>query len=208
MNERFGGGPAHHELTTGGPTMLTRRRFLHAGMAIGASAVLPWRSASARARLAVLGAPRLDPLSIPKYVTPLVIPPPMPPVATGAIGRYEIAVRQFEQQILPPGLPATTVWSYGSAAHVGTFNYPAFTIEARVSTPVRVRWINGLVDSAGNYLPHLLPVDPTLHWANPPGGAAGRDDAPMFLSTPGPYTGPVPMVTHLHGGRSAEESDR
>lgn len=40
------------------------------------------------------------------------------------IDYYEIAVRQFQQQILPPGMPPTTVWSYGSC------NYPAFTIEA------------------------------------------------------------------------------
>jgi len=26
---------------------------------------------------------------------------------------YEIAVRQFQQQVLPPGYPMTTVWSYG-----------------------------------------------------------------------------------------------
>jgi hypothetical protein len=30
---------------------------------------------------------------------------------------------------------------------------------------------------------------------------------PAFTSTPGPYTGPVPIVTHLHGGHSAQESD-
>ena len=35
---------------------------------------------------------------------------------------------------------------------------------------MRVKWINDLKDANGNYLPHLLPVDPTLHWANPPGG--------------------------------------
>ena len=46
--------------------------------------------------------------------------------------------------------------------------------------PVRVKWINELVDADGNYLPHLLPVDPTLHWANPPGGATGRDTRPEF----------------------------
>jgi hypothetical protein len=71
--------------------------------------------------------------------------------------------------------------------------------------PVRVKWINGLVD-AGD-LPHLLPVDPTLHWANPSGGASGRDMRPTFESTPDRYTGPVPIVTHLHGGHTAEESD-
>ena len=32
-------------------------------------------------------------------------------------------------------------------------------------------WRNDLVDANGNFLPHLLPIDQTLHWANPPGGA-------------------------------------
>ena len=59
-----------------------------------------------------------------------------------------------------------------------------------------------------NYLPHLLPVDPTLHWANPPGGTTGRDMRPSFTATPGPYTGPVPMVTHVHGAVGVgDESD-
>jgi spore coat protein A len=98
----------------------------------------------------------------------------------------------------------TTVWSYGSVNHPGSFNYPAFTIETHAGTPVRVKWINGLVDDAGNYLPHLLPVDPTLHWANPPGP---RDGSPKFKKTPGPYRGPVPIVTHVHGAHSTEESD-
>jgi bilirubin oxidase len=101
------------------------------------------------------------------------------------------------------GLP-TTVWSYGSANHPGTFNYPAFTIEARWQTPLRVKWINQLVDANGDYLPHLLPVDQTLHWANPPGGIDGRDSEGL---DPTPYPGPVPIVTHLHGGHSGQESD-
>jgi bilirubin oxidase len=125
----------------------------------------------------------------------------------GGLDYYEIAVRQFQQQILPTGLPMTTVWSYGSINHSGTFNYPAFTIEAKFNIPVRVKWINGLVDSSGKFLSHLLPVDPTLHWANPPGGINGRDTHPTFTSTPGPYLGPVPIVTHLHGGHTTEESD-
>jgi bilirubin oxidase len=155
----------------------------------------------------------LDPTSIAKYVTPLVIPPAMPRtrVFTGPGGRptsyYEIAVRQFQQQILPPGMPATTVWSYGSLSAPASFNYPAFTIEARYTAPVRVKWVNDLKDANGHFLPHLLAVDPTLHWANPPGGLEGRDMRPMFDQTPGAYTGPVPIVTHLHGGHSAEESD-
>ena len=51
--------------------------------------------------------PELDPAGIPKYEAPLVIPPAMP--RTGKvkvkggknIDYYEIAQRQFQQQILP-----------------------------------------------------------------------------------------------------------
>ena len=190
--------------------MLTRRQLLKAGALAGVGVALPvrWRWPSSAAAASGI----FDPTAIPKYGTPLVIPPAMPMTSvlseTGQPVRYyEIGVRQFSQQILPAGLPATTVWSYGSVAHPGTFNYPAFTIEAEVGQPVRTKWINGLVDGQGNYLPHLLPVDPTLHWANPPGGQHGRDSRPSFGSTPGPYTGPVPIVTHLHGGHTSDESD-
>jgi spore coat protein A len=188
--------------------MITRRQLLKGGAVGGAALLVPWRVAS-RAWAAIPGG-TLDPAEIAKYVAPLVIPPAMPSlsgVGNSGIDRYAIAVRQFLQQILPAGMPATTVWSYGSAVHRGTFNYPSFTVEARVDRPVRVAWINGLVDGSGRYLPHLLPVDPTLHWANPPGGTDGRDMHPTFTSTPGPYTGPVPFVSHLHGGHNAEESD-
>ncbi|MCB0104908.1 MAG: multicopper oxidase domain-containing protein [Caldilineaceae bacterium] len=123
-------------------------------------------------------------------------------------------MRQFEQQILPPGFPSTTVWSYGAVkapgtvAQGGSFNYPAFTIEANWRQPVRVKWINGLVDKKRNYLPHLLPVDQTLHWANPGGGKGGRDTRPQFAQTPAAYMGPVPMSTHLHGAPGVgDESD-
>ena len=53
-----------------------------------------------------------------------------------------------------------------------------------------------------------MPVDPTLHWANPPGGIDERDSRPTFTETPGGYTGPVPMVTHVHGAVGvADDSD-
>jgi spore coat protein A len=188
--------------------MITRRQFLKAGAVGGAVLFVP-STAISRAWAAIPGG-TLDPATIDKYVAPLVIPPVMPPLTAvqhEGVDRYAIAVRQFRQQILPAGMPATTVWGYGSAPHRATFNYPAFTIEASVDRPVRVTWINDLVDRSGAYLPHLLPVDPSLHWANPAGGTNGRDMRPSFTSTPGPYTGPVPIVTHLHGSHSAEESD-
>lgn len=124
------------------------------------------------------------------------------------IDYYEIAVRQFEQQVLPPGMPETTVWSYGSINHPWTFNYPAFTIEAKHGKPVRIKWINDLVDAEGNYLPHLLPIDQTLHWANPVGVCADG----IFASDCGgldqePYTGPVPFITHVHGAHARPQYD-
>ncbi|RII27780.1 MAG: copper oxidase [Geobacter sp.] len=204
----------------------------------------------------------LDPLSIPKYVTPLVIPPEMPKSVTSPApaADYDIAVRQFKQQILPGGVwgpsfpnplgtapptvgpfPATTVWSYGRAADSlpdstakgggpgiapapnSSFNYPAFTVEAVTATPTKVRWINDLVTdpiacaasadktiAACNFLPHLFSVDQTLHWANPPKAncmmmPANRTDCHTEVAAP--YTGPVPIVTHVHGSHVQPHSD-
>ncbi len=186
----------------------------------------------------------LDPTTIPKYVIPLVIPPELPKSVTGGTpaADYNIAVRQFKQQILPGGLwdqlsgrtdnlPATTVWSYGRAedpapniqslfpalpggvapAPNSSFNFPAFTVEATSGVATKVRWINDLVDSAtGNFLPHLLPVDQTLHWANPPTancvmGNPNRTDCETAVAAP--YTGPVPIVTHVHGAHVQGHSD-
>jgi spore coat protein A len=192
-------------------TEITRRRFLQYGACAGAGLLL-WRLD--RTRQAVAEPPpagTLDPRSIPKYVTPVVILPAMPRTAklsTKAeedIDYYEIGVRQFQQHILPASMDLpTTVWGYGSAGHPGSFNYPGLTIEARWSTALRVKWINQLVDRGANYLPPLLPVDQTLHWANPPAGP-GETDAEGFDATP--YMGPVPLVTHLHGHHSGQESD-
>jgi spore coat protein A len=64
----------------------------------------------------VASADQLDPLTVPKYVTPLVIPPVMPPVSSDSnLTQYQIAVKQLTQQVLPSGFPRTTVWGYGAA---------------------------------------------------------------------------------------------
>jgi FtsP/CotA-like multicopper oxidase with cupredoxin domain len=191
----------------------------------------------------------LDPLSIPKYVTPLVIPPVMN--NTGTANDYDIAVRQFQQQILPGGiwntvnsrtdafLP-TTVWSYGPAADplpdstalgggVGVapavnsqYNYPAYTVENTTNTTTTVDWINDLVadpwpGGTGDraFIPHLLPIDRSLHWANPEGlpcEEPGKTKDCRPASTNGvilqqPYDGPVPVVVHVHGAHVGPESD-
>jgi FtsP/CotA-like multicopper oxidase with cupredoxin domain len=151
---------------------------------------------------------RLDPLTIPKYVDPLVIPPVLAPVSeTDGVPRYEIAVRQFQQQILPAGFPPTTVFGYGSLGDTSTFNSPAFTIETRTDHPLEVLWVNQLVDDPDSenpqYLPHILPIDQTLHWANPPGPSDMRGDPANHEF----YTGPIPIVTHVHGAHVIHTSD-
>ena len=184
---------------------ISRRGFLKASLFAGAAATLPVGMSGCQ-----WTAPVLDPTKIPKYRSRLIIPPAMLPAAADPerkvadIDYYEIALRQFRQQILPWPWPRTTVWSYGAVDDPRSFLYPARTIEAQKDRPVRVKWINQLVDRRGNYLPHLLPVDQTLHWANPPGGMTQRD---METKNPDLYRGPVPMVTHLHGGHALEHSD-
>jgi len=199
--------------------MTNRRRFLQIGSVAGAGLFLYYRNGLPRVFAQAIPGGSLDPLSVSKYATPLLIPPVMPKTGTITLegGKnadyYEISVRQFQQQILPAGMPKTIVWGYGavksdSKRGLLLHNAPSLTIEAKWKTPVRVKWINELKDGSGNYLPHLLPVDPTLHWANPPGGTTERDTRPTFTSTPDPYTGPVPMIPHVHGAIGVgDESD-
>jgi spore coat protein A, manganese oxidase len=197
--------------------MVTRRSFIKKTSAGGFGLFL-WSGLGKGKLIAqVIAEGFLDPALIDKYAAPLLIPPAMPRAGkiTTRGGRnidyYEIAVRQFSQQILPPGFPPTTVWGYGpKVAQNGPaiFHAPSLTIEAVQGSPIRIKWINELVDGSGRYLPHLLPVDQTLHWANPPGGVEGRDMRPTFTDTPGRYTGPVPVVTHVHGSAHVgDESD-
>jgi spore coat protein A, manganese oxidase len=221
----------------------TLREILKRGVAVAAPLALAVSSALAQP----LPGGTLDPTTIPKYVQPLVIPPVMND--TGTAHDYDIAVRQFQQQILPgahwnavspacqatPGLcnlPATTVWSYGPAADPlpdssglpggalglapalnSQFNYPAFTVENIKDTQTSVDWINDLKENFGagpNYLPHLLPIDQTLHWANPGADCIDDNDNPRTDcrgQSQLPYTGPVPVIVHVHGAHSTPESD-
>jgi spore coat protein A len=111
---------------------------------------------------------------------------PRPAVARPQPGtrHYEIAIRQFRGWLglLDPRTGRrleTTLWGYDG-------QYPGPTIEARRGEPVTVRWINALA-AEGRPLPHLLPVDHSIHIAHAASG--------------------VPLVTHLHGGRVESASD-
>jgi len=199
--------------------MTSRRAFLRYTGATTLTLFAVNRFGLREAIAAAIPGGSLDPSLVPKFTVPLLIPPVMPRAGTLRLtsGKnadyYEISMKQILQQVLPSPLPATALWGYGavtadSKRALLLHNAPSLTIEAKWGTPVTVKWINDLKNAAGNYLPHLLPVDPTLHWANPPGGLSGRDMRPSFSTTPGPYMGPVPIVTHVHGMEAVgDESD-
>lgn len=157
---------------------------------------------------------KLDPASIPKYVNQLVKPPVYEPFILKKTERnnkktlikkkhlYLIDVSEFEQQILPEGLPKTKVWGYGglikdpkSGKTIYSRSSPGATFEAIRGIPVTVKWINKLKGK------HLFAVDPTLHWANP--NNISMDPPKPWPPFPPGFTKaekPVPIVTHLHGG--------
>jgi len=154
----------------------------------------------------------LDPKTISKFVNQLVIPPVLFPrtvwnPTTGEIisNNYIITMTEFKQQILPEDFPKTTVWAYGGAIvdpsnckNIIRFrNAPGATIEATRGIPVNIQWINNITSS------HSLPVDPTLHWADPNNlGMVMPDSVPPFPPGLPKAQAPVPVVPHLHGGEN------
>ncbi|MBL8204140.1 MAG: multicopper oxidase domain-containing protein [Blastocatellia bacterium] len=155
-----------------------RREFLQLSALAGAGLALPW-DVTTRVAFAQTALP-LDPRTLRKYVDPL----PRPAKLTGTF--HNIAITEFQQQ-LHAQLPPTTVWGYNGS-------YPGPTIEAVRGVPIQVLWHNQLFTQT---LLSRLPIDQTLHWADP------LMQHPLFA----PYTGPVPTVVHLHGGETEPQSD-
>ncbi len=128
----------------------------------------------------------LDPASVPKFKNQLPIPSVIDATNSGNRS-ITMTISQFEQDLglgLKDGAGnavLTKVWGYNG-------QYPGPTIVAKKDQAINVKWLNRLVDANGVPLPHLLPVDKTIHVADPEG--------------PG-----VPIVTHLHGGHTESESD-
>jgi len=135
--------------------MTTRRRFLQAGAASAGGLVIPWKWSWANVHACPPVPALLDPTSIARFVDPLPIPAVLKPKGNSVnAASYRATMTEFQQQLLPAGLPATTVWGYEGS-------FPGPTIEARRNKPVAVKWINELP------LQHLFPVDTTLHGSEP-----------------------------------------
>lgn len=85
----------------------------------------------------------------------------------------------------------TPVWGYGEAGQGVT--WPGRTIEINTADdPLEVTWANQLAR-----LPHLLPVDTSLHWAYSLQGYEGYS-----IGRNG-----IPVVPHVHGGRNDSPFD-
>ncbi|EMR01247.1 multicopper oxidase domain-containing protein [Cesiribacter andamanensis] len=134
----------------------------------------------------------LDPASQPKFVHPLPIPAVLD-VSEGPT-TLSVDITQVEQDLglrhpQTGAVMKTTVWGYNG-------QYPGPTIFARKGVPLQVYWHNRLTEDGsdtGAPLPHLLPVDPSLHWA--------------LGHLENWQTAGVPIVTHLHGGHTESASD-
>jgi FtsP/CotA-like multicopper oxidase with cupredoxin domain len=98
----------------------------------------------------------------------------------------------------------TTIWGYGENGKGVT--WPGRTLEINtVDDPIEVKWENKLLDAAGFPLPHLLPVDTSLHWAYSLHGASsinGVDYRQFSIAMDG-----VPVVPHVHGGKNDSAFD-
>lgn len=183
--------------------MISRRNFLKATTGFGAGLVLPWSFLANKAYAQSL--PLLDPASQPKFVNAL--PNPLAPDyifrPTGVDGpsglpRFDVRIEQImhDAGLVDPVSGRRlqhTAWAYGTPSQTPV--YPGYTFNLRTGQSVKVRYSNKL---NGISYPTDVPVDQTLDWADP-----------MNAGNPAnvPYTGPVPLVAHQHGGDTEFLSD-
>lgn len=99
--------------------------------------------------------------------------------------RYNIYMEKKKLQVLPKPFGMTTLYCYGgNVDNKMVFSYPGPGIIAKSNVPTYVKYVNNLEG------PHILPVDFSHHFENT---TAFRKE--------------VPVVPHLHGGITQENSD-
>jgi len=158
----------------------------------------------------------LDGTTVAKYLTPL---PHFAGARVAAGSALAVSYHEFQQKVLPDtfydGLPlsitpypgitfnpqlGTYVWGFkvGGAPQY----YPGFTVEAQKGTATAVTYTNNLgTATVPPILQRYITMDQTLIWANPLGLLANN---PARFA---PYSGPQPVVPHLHGGEVRSDSD-
>ena len=115
-------------------------------------------------------------------------------------GYYEIAIGQTDHitgLVNADGQTVTTtVWGYGGGASGENITWPGRTIEVQSDEAIKIEWKNKLANNEGP-LPHLLPVDESIHWCY---GLPGYEN--VTIENDG-----VPIVTHVHGAHVDSDSD-
>jgi len=131
----------------------------------------------------------LSPVGQPKFVNALPIPSVIDKRDGGSLTIEAKPMTQWLGIIDPITKANLTTNLFGYNG-----KYPGPTILAKKFEPLSVNWDNKLVDITGKPLPHLLPIDNTIHWAF-------RDISASIASNG------IPLVTHLHGGHTEWQSD-
>ncbi len=141
----------------------------------------------------------MNPKAIPQFVEP------MPNFANHRVvgNNLTVSAEEFQEMVLPASVYAALAVPYNAGTYVWGYNvngvgayYPGFTVEAERGVPTTVIYSNNLPVS-GSVVQGLLPVDQTLHWADPF----------MEMGSMMVYAGPPPIVPHLHGAEVPSEFD-
>jgi spore coat protein A, manganese oxidase len=156
---------------------ITRRNFLKYGVGASAALSLPWT-----VRQAFAARPARSLLT--KYVQALPVPGAGIVVANSTgMNHYDFNQIEIMRQ-LHPNLPKTPIWAYddgsGLDGQAGSFG---MAVVAQSGTPLDISFTNNLPETT---YPDRLPVD--------------TRETPFHMKT-------VRLITHLHGGFVAADSD-
>jgi FtsP/CotA-like multicopper oxidase with cupredoxin domain len=162
---------------------VTRRRFLAYGLGAGASLAVPWRAGTRAASAAIRGsASAASSPNLGKFLEPVPVPGNGIVVAApDSPNHYSFVQRTISRQ-LHPKLPPTPLFAYddgsGLGGQAGSFG---MAVVAQVGTPIQMSFTNNLPIT----YPSWIPVDTRLT----------------------PLGNQVRVMTHLHGGFVAADSD-
>ena len=160
-------------------------------------------------------------VSIPKFVHQLPVAGDISVVDATTVdtSAYNIYMREFYAQILPPNMPASVVWGYLTEADNKALDatpllkrpsYLGPVVVAQRDVPAYPTY-NNLLPLAGTVQTSILPIDMTIDWANPTGINCLPDALGNYTNglcgTPNGYTGPMPAAVHIHGGEVAPAFD-
>ena len=161
---------------------VSRRRFLAYGLGAGASLAVPWTVGARVASAATGNASATSSPNLGKYLEPVPVPGNGIVVATPTgTNQYSFVQKQISRH-LHPKLPSTPLWAYddgsGLGGQAGSFG---MAVVAQTGTPLQISFTNNLPAT----YPAWIPVDTRLT----------------------PLGNQVRVMTHLHGGFVAANSD-